>query len=752
MRTAAIKLVCGLCVLAALFVLGSRNVQWQSSLLQTLPNDVNPLHQAYQGSQQPNEQQLIIWLQVANQHANALNIALTDTVLPQLAAQQPRIEPNQALAIAPLLAFYEQRSGRYASDAQLLQLQTQPEHAIAAAQQRLQQPSPIWTDIAKDPLLLTQNFIETLPDLLPGFQYQAPLYARNSAATHEVLLVLSSGADSLNQQQSQQVVQRLEAQLAALQGQFPELKSARSGFVFHAAAAASQAKYEMTLFGGLSALFVLLMLLGVFRSLRHLAFTLFVLTSAAAAGFTAVFWLFDTPHILMLVFATTLIGLCIDYVFHACIAAGNGARSWRIIVPALWLGGLTTITGYLLLTLLELPLLQQLGIFMAAALVTVLILVVYLVPRFHLDTGTHPVWQRWHQQLAKRYASIARLRPHLVLPALALAFIVICATQFRANDSVRQLASSPATLVQQEQHIREVTNAYFDADVLLIHGNTEADLLQRYADVTAQLPTWQAQQQVERWQSLFDYVRTPAQQQQAIRLQQQLWQQPLGTEYLQWLGLAAPTNARVDRWSELLSHPLAPSFVYQLENDAGYLGVIRLAGVSPALADSVQSLAQVELFNPLQQASHALGSYRQQLQWWLVGLISLAWLVLTLRLQPRAPLRQRVYLSTQVVAVIVTALGISLSLALLAMPLNVFHFVGAILVVVLGLDYGIFCASNANRAHVLQAISLSALTTIIAFGALSFSTTPAIAAFGQVVFWGVLVSALLAPVITHNKN
>lgn len=752
MRAAAIKLVIGLCLLIALLILGSKNVQWQSSLLQTLPAEVNPLHQAYQDSQQSNEQQLMIWLRVASQHANALDSTLTNTVLPYLAAQHPRIEPNQQLAIEPLLAFYRQHSGLYVADTQLRTIAQQPEQVIASAQQRLQQPSPIWTDIAQDPLLLTQNFVETLPDLLPGFQYQAPFYVRNNATTHEVLLILSSGADGLNQQQAQHVVEQLETQLTALQTQFPELESARSGFVFHAAAAATQAKYEMTLFGGLSMLFVLLVLFGAFRSLRYLAFTLLVIITATIAGFTAVFWVFETPHVLMLVFATTLIGLCIDYVFHACIAASNGRRSWQIIVPALWLGGLTTIAGYVLLTLLALPLLQQLGIFMAAALMTVLVVVVYLVPRFRLDTGAPPRWQQWHQQLTRHYARFARFRPQVILPLLALVSITFTASQFRVDDSVRQLTSSPATLVAQEQHMRTVINAHFDVDVLLIHADTIEHLLERYAAVAEQLPSWQAQQHLERWQSLFDYVRTPAQQQQALNLQQQLWQHSSGANYLQWLGIDAPAHANVEPWESLLNHPLTASFIYPLQHNAGYLGVIRLGGVSETLADMVQPLAQVELYNPLQQAAHALASYRQQLQWWLVGLISLAWVVLTFRLRPQAQLRQRLYLSTQVIAVIVIALAGSLSLALLQMPLNVFHFVGAILVVVLGLDYGIFCASNADRPHILEATSLSALTSIIAFGALSFSTTPAIAAFGQVVFWGVLISAFFAPLITHNKN
>ncbi|OZB05800.1 MAG: hypothetical protein B7X54_04330 [Idiomarina sp. 34-48-12] len=750
MRATVIKLVLAISLLVILLVVGNRHVQWQSSLLHTLPQDTNPLHQAYQNSQQPNEQQFLLWLHIPAEQSESLVAHLRKRVLPQLAAEQPAIKPNEQLAIESLISFYQAHAGSFGPTAAYDQLANQPEQLITAAQQRLQQPSPIWVDLQHDPLLLTQSYVEQLPDMLVGFHYEAPLYLRSGQQNNEILLVLTSGADALSQTEAQRVVERVELQLQGIQQQFPAVELARSGFIFHAAAAANQAKHEMSLFGGLSMLFVLIMLVGVFRSLRHLAFTLFVLTTASAAGFSAVFWLFDSPHVLMLVFATTIIGLCIDYVFHACIAASHGEKSWRAIVPALWLGGITTIAGYILLTFLALPLLQQLGVFMAAALATVLTLVVYCVPRFQLNTPTHPNWGRLHHQLARGYARLHQFRPQYWLPLVAIVVGLIMNSQFVANDSVRQLASSPPNLVQQEQQIRRVTATHFDADVLLIHGNSAEVMLQRYAAVANLLPQWQAQGLITRWQSFFDYVQPPQQQHELQQLQHQLWQTSAGADYLHWLGITVPVQPEAQPWSALLNHPLASLFVYP-ESTKGYLGVIRLSGVQPELTSYIQEIAHAEHFNPLTQASSALGQYRVQLQWWLIALIGLAWVVLALRIKSQASLAQRIALSTQVISIIIIALGGALSLALVAQSLNVFHFVGAILVVVLGLDYGIFCASNVHREHVLQALSLSALTTAIAFGVLSFSSTPAIAAFGHVVLWGVLFSALLTPLITNKK-
>lgn len=737
-----------------LFIYGNHHARWQSSLLDTLPHDVNPAHQAYQVSQQPNEQHVLLWISVPLRQADALHQQLIEQVLPALAAATPSITPNSQLSLEPLLDFYRGRAGFYVTDESLARLEHSPEQLINAAQRRLQQPSPIWVDIERDPLLLTQEYVESLPDLLKGFHYQAPMYTRGREQRREFLLALTSGADALSQTQSQYLVGVVESQLSELIADFPEVEVARSGLLFHASAAASQAISEMSLFGSLSIGFVVIMLIWVFRSMRHLLFTLSVLSASGFLGLTAVLVVFPEPHVLMLVFATTLIGLCIDYVFHACIAASHGPKSWHHLIPALWLGGLTTIVGYMLLILLPLPLLQQLGVFMAGALLTVLTLVVCLIPRWRIQRQPIPVWQNMHAKIAAGYQRLQYPWATSALVAIALVSSIFTITQYRSDDSVQQLASSPQSLLEQEQHVRQITQAYFDADVLLIIGATETELLTSYLRVAEQLPQWQDQGLIARWQSLFDYIEPTTKQKRTQAALADLWQSKQGQDYLNWLGLTAPVY--LENVAPINTHPLFDLFVYALPKHneyTRYLGVVRLAGVTQreVFMQELAAYPNVELYNPLHQASEALAHYRQQLESWLLGLLALAWLVLSFRLRANLHWLDRVKLSTQVIAVIVIALSLTLYIAMQSYPLNVFHWVGAILVLVLGLDYGIFCASDVHRPHILQAISLSALTTMIAFGVLSFSSTPAIAAFGQVVWWGVLVCALLAPFIQQTK-
>lgn len=107
-------MVIGLVALLGLFAYQAQTTSWQSSLLDTLPADANPYHRAYQASQQPNEQQILLWLQVPVQDAEALREAVESGLL-ELAAGQPEITPNTQLALAPMLDFYRKYSGSFAT-------------------------------------------------------------------------------------------------------------------------------------------------------------------------------------------------------------------------------------------------------------------------------------------------------------------------------------------------------------------------------------------------------------------------------------------------------------------------------------------------------------------------------------------------------------------------------------------------------------------------------------------------------------
>lgn len=710
------------------------NTQWSSSLTDALPNEVSDLQRSYLESQQPNAQQLLLGFE-SQQYSDTEILNIVQEQLNILLHAESVIQLAEMTNPKGVLSFYQRQAGRLATprDRQML-ANGGYEALIANAQKNLQSPAPVLTPLQSDPLLLTQRFIQQLPDLMPGYESHEGLYTRTSQSTHQVLVPLRIAGDALSVNQSGRSVEVINDFIDKVADELPGIEVYRSGLLFHSDAAAKQAKKEMTWFGGLSLLLVLALLLWVFRSGQQLLYTVLLLGVSAATGLLVTLLFSTQPHVLMLVFATSFIGLCIDYVIHGFIARSHGAKAWSALKPALWLSGLTTVLGYVLLLLLPLPLLQQLGIFMAVALITAMTLVVVTLPWLPEPKEPAPRWQQFCLNMTKLYRQMRNKTTTHWLSVMALTTLGLLVWSFTANDNVRLLASSPESLLQQENHLRKTTDFYFQPDVLLVAGETPQKALEQTGNLRG----------IEGSVSLYHYVLPVSEQQQVVQGQQHLFKSQVGEDYLQWLGIDAPVFNSVPQ-----EHPLESQFLYPTE--AGWMSVIRLK--QPFSADEIKETPdRLEHFDPIEHASDALTEYRHSMQLWLIALLLVSLPILALFLRAQLGYRRRLKAAWQVTCVMTLSVSTALLLAQLIQPLNLFHCIGAMFVLVLSIDYGVFCAGRLKRQHALQAIYLSAFTTMVAFGALSFSSTPAIAAFGIIVLIGVFMSALFSPLIIESPD
>ena len=88
-------------------------------------------------------------------------------------------------------------------------------------------------------------------------------------------------------------------------------------------------------------------------------------------------------------------------------------------------------------------------------------------------------------------------------------------------------------------------------------------------------------------------------------------------------------------------------------------------------------------------------------------------------------------------------------LGLFNIPLTLFSILALMIILGIGMDYVIFLAESKDKkfSATMLALSLSAITTILSFGLLSLSTTPAVHYFGITVLVGISVSFLLSPIV-----
>ncbi len=119
-------------------------------------------------------------------------------------------------------------------------------------------------------------------------------------------------------------------------------------------------------------------------------------------------------------------------------------------------------------------------------------------------------------------------------------------------------------------------------------------------------------------------------------------------------------------------------------------------------------------------------------------------------MRARRGLRGGVAVMTAPIVAATTSLGVQ---GLIGEPLNLFNVMAVLLVLGIGVDYGIsFRETGTANPSTLVAITLSSITTLLAFGLLALSSTTAVHAFGLTILVGIGVALLLSPLAGVGKS
>ena len=106
-------------------------------------------------------------------------------------------------------------------------------------------------------------------------------------------------------------------------------------------------------------------------------------------------------------------------------------------------------------------------------------------------------------------------------------------------------------------------------------------------------------------------------------------------------------------------------------------------------------------------------------------------------------LKSGIKTATRIVAPIALSLVTTMGLLGIIMPFNLFHIVGLLIVLCVGIDYALFLSWRSHQHSkgdlLLLGNALAATTTILSFGLLMFSKTTAVYSFGLSVFIGIFV-------------
>ena len=119
-------------------------------------------------------------------------------------------------------------------------------------------------------------------------------------------------------------------------------------------------------------------------------------------------------------------------------------------------------------------------------------------------------------------------------------------------------------------------------------------------------------------------------------------------------------------------------------------------------------------------------------------------MLLSLRYGRRA---WRVMMAPALASIIVLAI-----LTLCGIAVSIFHSLALLLVLGIGLDASIFLHDSQKSPSAWLAVSLSSLTTLLAFGLLALSSTPILQFFGITVLLGIICLFVLAPCFVVSRS
>lgn len=514
---------------------------------------------------------------------------------------------------------------------------------------------------------------------------------------------------------------------------------------------------------------IALILILAYRSPRILLLSPLALISALLVGTAVIGFIYGGIHGITLGFAATLLGVAIDYpvlLFSHLGSDPTVRESMHRIWPTMRLCIATTSIGYAAMLSTGFEGMAQLAIFSIAGTMTAALMTRWLLPCLLPDgwaprQGGAPNWMVPLLRFRRRPA-----------PAIPVGLVVLAALLiFLALDPPRWqpdlAAISPISRTQlsTDTRLRSDLGAPEAGQMLFIKGPSREQVLEGSEAAVARLGPLIAAGALAGFDAPSLYLPSAATQrirQRALPpdepLEHELAAALEGTPFRRDLFrpfLADVATARTGplvTFEDLAPTPIAPRLAALLiPRDDHWTGVVLLTGVGDpgAVAAAVAPIRGVELVDLRAEMNEMMNGFRDGA---LVRL-SVGAIVLT------AIVAYGVRSLRQTVAVLLpVAIAVAFDLAVLSWSsqrLTLFHLVSLLVVVGIGMDYGLFFGlsdEGDGRGRTLHALLVCSSSTAAGFFMLWLSSLPVLSAIGQTVTVGVGIAFIGALLLTRARS
>lgn len=468
-----------------------------------------------------------------------------------------------------------------------------------------------------------------------------------------------------------------------------------AGTPVHSYKTAKKSAFQINIFGILATMFVLFICKYMFGSYKIFIPVISSILFGLATGYVVTSLAFHTIHILTFVFATTLIGIGVDYSLHYYSNKTHNKDFYKNLTSSM----LTTIIAFSFLLIPELPLLNQISLYTISGLVGVYLFVTCVLPMLPFEANVSE--SVYVPKINKKWFVI-----------IASVVIVLGFLQLKTDDSIKNLYKPDKSLKEAEMIYQHSTNPQ-NKDVSFIVTKDEGlvceVLKKNNVDYIAESK----------------FVPTQKEQKENIKLINNLYQINNYPDFL----TKEQKNNLIKNNNSTFDYKI-PSFYLNGEK------IIIAYGLG------LKEIPKSKIINIQKDISMSLKQSRKLVQP-LIPILFLGMFVYLYLMYNKKALK----------IMLPPLIGVFVSVAfgqILGCGINIFSILTIFLIIGFTIDYSIFKSNGDSKTNI--AVFSACVSTAFSFLLLSFAGFKLISTFGSLLLVGIISSYIASCIIFDDDN
>lgn len=521
-----------------------------------------------------------------------------------------------------------------------------------------------------------------------------------------------------------------------------EIKIYISGVPIHAYYSQKSAQREITIISTVSLVFICLIFLILFKSVKPYIISTISIAIAAASSFFLLSILLDSIHIFTFVFGTSLIGISLDYSIHFITEWYNEKDKKEVlkkILPSMSLSFITTISSYFALSLTSLSLLKQIALFSIFGLTSCFLTVIIIYPfilkkdnRFLIENILNK-----SKSILHNYVNFLNIKFFLFFTIFIILISIINIQKLKINFSPNQLYNAPDFLIESETEIYKRLNSPLSKNIIISKGNSLSEALETEETLENYFVNYSAISKI--------FYSKNRQRENIKLIENNLM--PLLKNQIKYLGFDCEVYNKIksefeSTKNEVLNIEDLIESVSEfkkliVKNNEKYFIISTTDETNSKIIES----ENLKIFNINLEINEALNkTAKTAIKTAIIAyLIIFSFMIIFFNRKH----------AIAIIVIQIISIFVNLNIhSIFNLTINIFSIFALILSIGISVDYCIFFSkSKAKKEVTFLAIFLSMITTALSFGTLAFSGFIPVKSFGLFLFIGILTAFLLSPIL-----